>query len=175
MGFLKNIHDQLFTVGRISRHILSDATHTRTLGLDELPERHRLGQLQPRVGFVLAMYNSLAAIAREHSELSADELLGLMLWTRFRTPSPTAVASPEALVAETLAWMRRDIPVWPSLDLKQKFVRTCAYALAVEERLLHPEMPASDHDSLRDIAVAEGYLLAKTVIDEVAWNLPHRG
>ncbi|GAG89563.1 unnamed protein product [marine sediment metagenome] len=132
-GFFRNIYDQVFTVRKLTKKLCSDPSFVHRVGLDGLPPSQRAFQLRPRVGFVLAMYNTAKSIFAQYPELETDDKLMFLMQSRLcMLPH---VQNAQELSTQYLAKLHVATPQWGTLDLKDKFFAVCIVIFAEEEKV----------------------------------------
>jgi len=151
MNQFRYLFRQVFTVPRIARQLSKDEAFIRESGLDEIPGSRRAAALSQRVGFVLAMRDTLQSAIARMPDANDDERLVALVASRLRLPEPTSpsVKSTESVLSPAVAVVQmisEHEPKWHTMMLSGKFCLVCGFMMDVEQRKLAKRFPSQNHN-----------------------------
>ena len=158
----ENFREQLDLVPKLSKQFANDKEFVDLIGLSDNLPTERASLLEPRIGFVLAMYRSMKNIFREHPQLSLDDKFTMLIYSRISIiPELVIEHSDIELYAkqcfneakQNVDELEMKWDTWDDMSMKEKFFEICLRTEVEEEKLM---------------------LLDSTDTEDVLWKICHR-
>ena len=173
----ENFEEQLVLAPKLARLFANDEEFAYLMGLGDRRLGERASLLEPRIGFILAMYRGMRNIRREHTCLSLDDTFAMLVHARI-SMIPEAVrdhSDIEAYAKQCYIEAKHNVTElgmkWDDMPLKERFFEVCLRTEFEEEKLLLID-PADTEDEFWKVGHRNVFrLLFQKVFDYVGWEI----
>lgn len=177
----ENLRDQLVLAPKLAELFANDELFVSEIGLEQFGPEERRFQLEPRIGFILAMHRTMKSIFRYQPHLNLDDKFVTLIHSRISLipeqveeyPDPNEYAKQCYIEAKQNA---KDLGIeWEGISLKEKFFEVCLRTEAEEEKLLLMN-PTDTKDELWKIGHRNIFsLLFQKTFEYTDWELGEYG
>lgn len=173
----ENFEEQLVLAPKLARLFANDKEFAHLIGLSNHPPTERASLLEPRIGFILAMYRAMKTISRQHPYLSLDDKFAMLIHSRISI-IPEVIqdhSDIEAYAKQCYIEAKRNADglgmKWNDMSLKEKFFEVCLRTEFEEEKLLLMD-PTDTEDEFWKVGHRNIFtLLFEKTFESVDWEI----
>lgn len=173
----ENLMEQLVLAPKLAELFANDELFVFEIGLDQFgPEERRL-QLEPRIGFILAMHRTLKSIFRYQPHLNLDDKFVTLIHSRISLihevieEHPDTNAYAKQCYIESKQSANKLGMEWDDMSLREKFFEVCLRTEIEEEKLLavHPSFTEAEIMKVAHRNIFS--LLFEKTFEHIDWEL----